>query len=363
MKFLKKKMIFSILCLVLMTMMLTACAGQTEEQPDKTESNPVKSMEKLNIVCTAYPQYDWVMQMLGENKDSAKVVYLLKNGVDMHSYQPSAEDMITISDCDLLIYVGGQSDQWIKDILKNSTNQNQKTIDMMELLENRIWEEEIIEGMQEDSHKENETVRKDGEDGIEELVPSEGEKGGLEELEYDEHVWLSLKNAKLVCEEIANSLGELDPDNQVIYEKNKKTYEEKLNALDEKYQQTVDTASQKTILVADRFPFRYLTEDYGLNYYAAFVGCSAETEASFDTIAFLASKVDSLKLPVIYQTETSDDTIARTVVNSTASKDQKIFTLDSMQSVTQEEIDGGICYLTVMENNLEMLKQGLQTEE
>lgn len=349
--FRKKTIWLAVWSMLIASGILAGCGGseETDSQSHGTKKNTVSAVEaaeKLSIVCTTYPQYDWVMQILGENSSYAEVAYLLKNGVDVHSYQPSAEDMIAVSECDLLIYVGGESEQWVKDALKNSVNKGQRAISMMELLGDRVWEEEIIEGMQEEEHSHEEEA-----------------DHASEEIEYDEHVWLSLKNAALICREISDVLGELDEEHQTVYEENEAAYLEKLEKLDLAYQTVVNTASQQTILFADRFPFRYLAEDYGLEYYAAFAGCSAETEASFETIAFLAAKVDELQLPVIYQIETSDDSIARTVVGSTNLKNQSILTLYSMQSVTEKEIDSGVTYLSVMENNLEMLKQGLGYKE
>lgn len=329
---------------------LTACSGanqntiplqkvQTKGQEEFQNNN-----KTLHIVCTTYPQYDWVKQILGEHFANVEVTYLLKNGVDIHSYQPSAEDMIVISDCDLLIKVGGQSEQWLEDALKNHNNQNQKVLSMMDVLQDRIWEEELIEGMQEEAES------------------MEQEEHSMGAVEYDEHVWLSLRNAEQICQEISAILGELDSKNREDYQKNMENYCKQLQQLDKKYQELADTADQKILLFADRFPFRYLVEDYGWEYYAAFAGCSAETEASFETIAFLATKVDECNLWVVYRTETSDDSIAKTVINSTKQNNQKILVLDSLQAVTEKEINEGITYLSVMEQNLEQLKQGLQKE-
>lgn len=342
----KNRVWLAVWIMVLITGILTGCGDtkQTATQSEDANTKSVSVIEKLSIVCTTYPQYDWVMQILGDNQKHVNLTYLLKNGVDIHSYQPSVEDMITISDCDLLIYVGGQSEQWVEDARKNNRNQNQRAINMMEFLGERVWEEEVVEGMQE------------------EHVHTEENDSASKEIEYDEHVWLSLKNAELICQEISDVLKELDSENQAVYQENTDAYLKKLENLDAKYQSAVDAAAQKTILFADRFPFRYLVEDYGLDYYAAFAGCSAETEASFETIAFLTDKVDERNLPVIYRIETSDDSIAWTIINSTAEKNQSILTLDSMQSVTEEEMNGGVTYLSIMEYNLEMLKRGLRCE-
>ena len=347
----KKKKWVLIMAFSFIAGLLTACSGKKNEVPksgmDVQAAEFEKQEEKLHIVCTTYPQYDWVQQILGENPGHIEVNYLLKSGVDIHSYQPSAEDMMAISDCDLLIYVGGQSEQWLKEAQKNSKNENQKVIDMMDMLGERIWEEELAEGMQTEAEEEH-------------LVSHE--KSESKEIEYDEHIWLSLKNAEQICQEIVKVLKEMDSVHQEVYQKNGDCYLEELDALDRQYREAIDMSKQKTLLFADRFPFRYLTEEYGLDYFAAFAGCSAETEASFETIAFLAAKVDELDLPVIYRIETSDDLLAETVRNSTAQKNQTILVLDSLQAVTQKEIEEGYTYLSVMEQNLELLKQGLLKE-
>ena len=193
------------------------------------------------------------------------------------------------------------------------------------------------------------------------LLPKEvNEEGEEEEPEYDEHVWLSVKNAEVLSKAIADALEKADPDHKDIYQENASAYSEKLKDLDAKYQEVVDGASQKTLLFGDRFPFRYLVDDYGLSYYAAFVGCSAESEASFDTISFLANKVDELGLKDIMAIENSNQKIAKTIIENTKEKNQKILTLDTMQSTTSDDVKNGTTYLSVMEKNLEVLKEALQ---
>ena len=246
-----------------------------------------------------------------------------------------------VSSCDLLIYVGGESDQWIEDALESAQNKDMKTINLMEVLGDSIKEEETVEGMQESDHDHDH----DHEDE--------------EEKEYDEHVWTSMRNAEVICDAIAETLEEMDPENKEIYQSNAETYKEKLSALDEAYQETVNNAKQKTLVFADRFPFRYLVDDYDLSYYAAFSGCSAESEASFKTVTFLAGKVDELGVKSVLTMEKSDDRIAQTVIENTKAKDQKILQLNSMQSITSEEIADGVTYLSVMEDNLGVLKGAL----
>lgn len=303
--------------------------AKTTEETDK----------KLNIVTTIFPEYDWTRAILGDRADDVNLTMLLDNGTDLHSFQPAVKDIMKVSSCDLLIYVGGESDQWIEDALESAQNKDMKTINLMEVLGDSIKEEETVEGMQESEHDH------DHEDE--------------EEKEYDEHVWTSMRNAEVICDAIAATLEEMDPENKEIYQSNAETYKEKLSALDEEYQETVDSAKQKTLIFADRFPFRYLVDDYGLNYYAAFSGCSAESEASFKTVTFLAGKVDELGVKSVLTMEKSDDRIAQTVIENTKAKDQKILQLNSMQSITSEEIADGATYLSVMEDNLGVLKEAL----
>ena len=297
------------------------------------------SDKKLKIVTTIFPEYDWTRAVLGEREADVELTMLLDNGTDLHSFQPAVKDIMKVSGCDLLIYVGGESDEWIEDALKSAQNKDMKTINLMEVLADSIKEEETVEGMQENEH----------EHGHE----HEDEK------EYDEHVWTSLRNASAVCDAIAETLEEMDPENKDVYASNVAAYQQKLSNLDTEYQNTADSARQNTLLFADRFAFRYLVDDYGLNYYAAFSGCSAESEASFKTVTFLAGKLDELGLKTVLTIEKSDDRIAQTVIENTETKDQKILELNSMQSITSDEIADGVTYLSVMEDNLDVLKEAL----
>ena len=296
---------------------------------------------KKSIVTTIFPEYDWVMNILGDKKDDMNVRMLLDGGIDLHSYQPSAKDIVDISTCDLFIYVGGESDKWVDDVLKQAKNKNMITINLLETLGDAAKEEELVEGMEGEEEEE--------EEGEEE-----------EEKEYDEHVWLSLKNAQLFVNTISESIGQIDQENANYYKANADTYTANLKDLDEKYAKAVADGTQDTLLFADRFPFRYLVEDYSLKYYAAFIGCSAETEASFKTIAFLAEKVDELNLKVILKIESSDGAIANTVKNATQNKNQTILTMDSIQSATSREYKNGRNYLSIMTSNLDVLKEAVK---
>jgi zinc transport system substrate-binding protein len=327
-----KKIGLILCCLFLAAAVFAGCGGNDEKEG--TEN----SGEKLSVVTTIFPLYDWAAAVSGGD-ENADLTLMLDNGVDLHSFQPTADDIVTLSDCDVFIYVGGESDQWVEDALKTAVNQDMIVVNLMDVLADDVKEEEVVEGMQ---------------------AEEEAEEAEEEGPELDEHVWLSLRNAVVCCGRIVEALGEADPERKDVYAENAAAYVERLTELDTDYTAAVAEAAGDTLLFGDRFPFRYLVDDYGLSYYAAFVGCSAETEADFETIAFLASKVDELSLPAIMQIETSDGTIAETIRSTTKTKDQAILTLNSMQSTTAADIENGVTYLSVMEDNLAVLKKALQ---
>jgi zinc transport system substrate-binding protein len=302
---------------ILSMLLLTGCSAA-----------PAAQQDGLKVVATIFPGYDWAANLL--EGSGVTPTLLIKNGADLHSFQPTAADMISLSDADLFIYVGGESDGWVGDALKNAQNDDLIALSMMDVLADAVQMEEYVEGMQAE-----------------------------EDEAYDEHVWLSLRNAERVCTAISDALCKLDTDHADLFQANLSGYLDELSALDEAYADTVEAAARKTLLFGDRFPFRYLTDDYGLSYYAAFPGCSAETEASFATISFLAGKADELALPAILTIDGSDQKIAQTIAGNTAGADIAVLTLDSMQSVTAEEIESGISYLSIMRENLDVLKKAL----
>lgn len=514
-----KKYISLLLVFTMALLSLSACGHKssdsgTENTTAAGSTQASSGIEgKLKVVTTIFPEFDWVRQIAGDSISDMELTMLLDNGVDLHSYQPTVEDILKISDCDLFIYVGGESDTWVEDALKNKTNDNMRVINLLEVLNDSVKTEEAMPGMQaEDGHnhgythfadsdvQDRELTDWDGdwqsvypylEDGIldevmvkkaesgdktadeyreyyeqgyktdVEKIVIDGENGTIEftkngvsakaayeykgfriydyssgnrgvryffeavdgsenapkyvqfsdhgiapgkaehfhiyagndgfdalseemenwptyypadmsgseiaddmleheEKELDEHVWLSLKNAEIICNEIADVLVEIDSDNKAVYEANAAAYVEKLFVLDEQYRAVTSGAAQKTLLFGDRFPFRYLVDEYGLSYYAAFAGCSAESEASFETISFLAQKMDELNLKNIMTIEKSDGKIAKTIIENTKNKNQKILTLDSMQSTTSSDVANGTTYLSVMESNLKVLKEALQ---
>lgn len=502
-----KKIIAILLVALMLTGVFADCSNATGNNSDK-----------INIVTTIFPEYDLVREILGDQADNAEITMLLDNGVDLHSYQPTVDDLVKISTCDMFIYVGGESDEWVEDALQNATNKDMVVINLLEVLGDSVKTEEMVEGMQEAEHDhehghdeeiteadikdrtlsefagswmslypmllngdldeycehkaeddEDNTTTKDtylekykaswacdaekiviegnqitftysdgstyaaeysyagysvkkdddgdissvryqfktddknapayvqfndhghapgevehfhiyfGNDSFEALMDSKtspyfmpdglSSEEVLEELighsheheeEPDEHVWLSLKNAETICRIISERLAQIDPDNKDTYTSNSAAYIEKLSTLDNEYKNAVKNAEKKTILFGDRFPFRYLVDDYGLSYYAAFVGCSAETEASFETITFLAGKIDELGLSCVLTIEGTNHKIAETIVSNTVSKNQKILTMDSLQSTTSADVKNGTTYLSVMEQNLEVLKEALK---
>lgn len=332
-----KKIITLMLVAVLAVFALSGCGTSKSGEDTKDK--------KIKIVTTIFPEYDWVMQILGDKADKADVTMLLDKGVDLHSYQPSTADIAKISEADVFIYVGGESDEWVEDVLKEAKNKKLKVINLMDVMGDKAKEEEVKEGMQPEEKEHAEEAK----DGKEE-----------EEVEYDEHVWLSLKNAKIFTKKIADVLSEVDKDDAKTYQANYESYAKKLDDLDKKYADAVASAKNKTLVFGDRFPFRYLVNDYGLDYYAAFVGCSAESEASFETVTFLAKKIDELGLGNVLTIEGKNHKIAKTVVDNTKNKDQKVLTMDSMQSTTSKDVKDGATYLGIMEKNLEVLKEALK---
>ncbi len=346
-----------LLCAPMLSAM-TACGAGNIATADN-------SAKKLRIVCTIFPEYDWVKQILGDHASHAEITYLLDSGMDLHSYQPTAMDMAKIADCDLFVYVGGESDEWVEDALAEATNKDMQVINLMEVMGDAAKEEEVKEGMEHDHDHEHGEDEHDHEDEDHDHEHEEDEHDHDHEheegeAEYDEHVWLSLKNAKTLCTEIADRLSILDSANKDAYKANLDAYTAQLDKLDGDFKTLIDGASQKTLVFGDRFPFRYFVDDYGLDYFAAFAGCSAETEASFETIVFLAEKTDELGCGTVFTIENSDRKIAQTIIDNTKDRNQTIAELNSLQSVTKDQIGSGITYLSLMQQNYDVLKNALQ---
>ncbi len=363
-----KKIIAILVALTMVVGLFAACSNTTTEE---------ENTEKLTIVTTIFPIYDWVMQVLGDEADNYNVVMLMDTGVDLHSYEATADDLITIYESDMFIYNGGESDEWVEDALENATNPDMVVIDLLvDVLGDDALTEVSVDGMQESDdhdHDDEEEVTEEDEDDHdhddEEEVTEEDEddhdhddEEESEEHEHsheDEHIWLSLNNAQTFVSYLADQFAALDADNADTYAANATAYNADLAALDLEYAAVVEAATFDTILFADRFPFRYLTEDYDIEYFAAFSGCSSETEASFETITFLADKVDELGLTTVLIIDGATTEIADTVIANTASGDQEILVLDSMQAITATDVEAGASYIDIMTSNLEVLESAL----
>ena len=325
-----KRMIALMLAFAMSAGLFAACSAE----------NAVSDDGKISVVATIFPEYDWASNIIGDLKNNYDLTLLLDNGVDLHSYQPTTEDIMKISTCDLFIYVGGESDAWVSDALTEAVNKDMKVINLMDVLGSSVQEEKIVPGMQEETEDSEESQE-------------------TNDIEYDEHVWLSLRNASVICGAIKDALCAVDPANADVYGSNCDSYRGKLEDLDSRYAESISADKFDTLVFADRFPFRYLTDDYNIKYYTAFVGCSAETEADFATVIFLAGKIDELGLGCIMTIDNSDGKIAQTVSENAGTKNLKILTLDSMQSTTSEDISSGTTYLSIMESNLAVLNEAL----
>lgn len=357
-----KKYIGIGLSILVAIMMVLGCAkkestgsSEAESGSSVTESSSVaesnsEETKKLSIVTTIFPAYDWVKQIVGDNKN-VEISFLIDKGVDLHSYQASAADIAKITDSDLFVYVGGESDDWAEDIIKE--NPNLKYINMVDSIGEAALAEELVEGMQDEEEHDHEGEEHANEEG--EHAHEEGEHEDGEE-EIDEHVWLSIKNAETIVSAIEAKLAEIDPDNKAEYEKNANDYLAKLDELDKEYKDTLSSIQNKTIIVGDRFPFRYLVNEYGIKYYAAFKGCDAGSEASFETVKFLANKMDELNMTDIFIIDGSKGDLAKTIVDNTKDKNAKVLVLDSMQSTKSSD---NASYLDIMKKNLEVLKEVL----
>ena len=351
----KKFSFCSLACVIFVAALFSLIACNSVSENKKQESH------ELSIITTIYPEYAWPKEILGTRTDSVNLTLLIKNGIDLHSYKPTAHDVAKIASADMVIYVGGESDEWIKDALTASPKKGRVEINLMEALGDRVKAEEIVEGMQaeEEHHLEHAEAHEEHEHHDEHAEAHEHHHHD-EEVENDEHVWLSLKNAEILVKKIAEELSKIDAAHASAYKQNAEAYIAQIQSLDAEYRTAVESAARKTVLFGDRFPFRYLVDDYGIKYYAAFVGCSAESEASFETIAFLAGKMDSESLPSIFIIENGNEKIAKAVLAASKnSKSAQILTINSMQSITEEQINNGINYLSLMRANLENLKKAL----
>ena len=297
---------------------------------------------KLNIVTTIFPEYDWTRNILGNREADVNLTMLLDNGTDLHSFQPAVKDIMKVSSCDLLIYVGGESDQWIEDALESAQNKDMKTINLMEVLGDTIKEEETVEGMQDSEH----------EHGHEDEHAHEGE----DEKEYDEHVWTSIRNAERMSASIADELMSVDSKNSKYYNDRKTNYISQLDSLDKKFTEVANNKKRDTLVFGDRFPFLYFVSDYNLGYECAFPGCSHETEPSTAVVSHLVDFTREHDIPVVFYLELSSGKIARIISEDSSAKTMQF---SSCHNVTKDDFENGATYISVMEQNLEALKEAL----
>ena len=316
----KKTFIFLFAAAVLTT--IVSCTRQNTAQSSK-----------IKITCTTFPNYDWTREIT-RGIAGIDLKLIVSDGTDLHSFQPSVNDIVTIQTTDILVFTGGESDEWVLDAIKNPMNRNLVPVNLMSHLSERLQREENEINDHECDHE-------------------------FDDAENDEHIWLSLKNAQASCQTICTALCEKDPAHKDSYQQNTHSYLEKLSALDENYAHVISGSKKKSIVFADRFPFKYLASDYGLSHFAAFKGCAAETEASFQTIAILAQKLNELDLNCIIKIEGSSDSLSKTVLKTSGRSNGRILVLDSIQSVTKKQIDGGYTYLGAMESNLKVIQDAL----
>ena len=353
------KRIPSAVIAVLLVLFLFIGCGREINRYDQSSDD---EKQKISVVTTIFPAYDFARQIAGEQ---VGISMLLPPGGESHSFEPTPSDIIKIQNCKVFVYVGGQNDQWVDKILDSVDTSNMKIISLLDSVS--VLEEEIKEGMDaEHEHDSDAAGDHDHEGDVEDEHEAEGEHENEGEAEtehdsgnvpeYDEHVWTSPKNAVLIVKNIMEVLCEVDPENEDIYRANGNAYIHQLNQLDREFEKLVSSASRKTILFGDRFPFRYFAEEYGLDYWAAFPGCSTETEPSAATVAFLTDKIKEEKIPVVFKIELSSGNIARSISEATGAK---VLTLHSCHNLSKADFQNGETYLSLMEKNLSALKEAL----
>lgn len=295
-----------------------------------------------NVISSSFVGYDFARAVTG---DELGISMLLKPGAEMHNFEPTPEDIINIKNANLFIYIGGESDEWVKDLLKDNEIPEEKTLRLMDLVE--MKKEELSEGMEKHEHEH------ESEEDHEKHEHHHDE----EEVEYDEHIWTSPVNAIKLVNGIKDKLSNIHPENKDAYTKNANAYTSRLSEIDQKIRAVVASSNKKELIFGDRFPFRYLVDEYGLNYYAAFPGCSEQTEASSGTIAFLINKAKSDNIKTILKIELTSDKLAKNIADEASAK---VLTLNAAHNISSEDFDKGITYADIMESNIETLKEALK---
>ena len=335
----KKILIFLTL---LFSIIIVSC---NDANKNTKENNKEIDNSKLKVVTTIFPIYDFTRNIAADN---VNLQMIIKPGIEIHSFNTTPADVIDIQNADVFIYIGGESEAWAEKIVSSMDTNNKKIVRLIDYV--KALDEEIVEGMEHDTdhNHEEEANHEEHENHIEESHTHEGV--------YDEHIWTSPKNAQLMVTAICNALSEIDANNADIYKTNADKYNQELTALDEEIRNAVNSSKRKNIVFGDRFPFRYLAEEYGLEYRAPFTGCSSQVDASPKTIAYLMNYIKDNKIPYLYYIELSNEKIANTLIEQTGAEKLK---LHSGQNVSKEEFDSGVTYLSIMRDNLESLKKGL----
>jgi len=317
-----------------------ALAGCTDKS-SFTEENG-----KLNVITTIFPYYDFVREIAG---DKVNLELVVPAGMDTHSFEPVATDMINFSKADIIIYNGGEMEGWTDEVLKASGNDKIISAKMMDYVD--IVTEETVEGMQGER----------GHSDVNETMHEEQEHAGSAETEeeYDEHIWTSPANASIIVLKIADILSGADKKNSAYYHKNAEKYNKKLKEVDNCFREITKSAEKKYLVFADRFPLRYFTDEYGLGYSAAFAGCSQETEPSADTIAFLIDKIKEENIPVILKIELTSRKVADAISEETGAE---VLTFNTCHNITKKQFDKGEGYYSLMKGNVEVLRKALQQQ-
>jgi zinc transport system substrate-binding protein len=313
------KRIFLFLVVLSAFLCFTACN-------QKKNTGARNSEDRISVTATIFAPYDFTRAIAGER---VNLTMLLPPGAESHSFEPTPKDIIMIQNSNVFIYIGGESDAWIERILQSMDTSNMKILKLMDTVD--VVEEETVEGME-------------AEDGEEKIA-------------YDEHIWTSPQNAKRIVQVISEALCETDPKNAAFYRENTDVYIARLDELDGAFQTIADNAKRKTIVFGDRFPFRYLADAYGLSYFAAFPGCSTETEPSAATVAFLIDKINDEQIPVIFHIELSNERMADTIAEETGAK--KLL-LHAAHNISKSDFERGVTYLDLMNANVERLKEALR---
>jgi zinc transport system substrate-binding protein len=368
-----KRFISFIFIVLFITVTLAGC-GKTSKSVNNYESEDKK--KKVSVVTTIFPPYDFTREVAG---DMADITMLLPPASESHSFEPTPQDIIKIQNCDIFIYVGGESDEWVKDVLESMDTSKMKIITLMDCVQ--IVEEEIVEGMEAEEHTDGHGTEEDtndletqedtddhetqkdtdGHETKEDTDNHEAEEHAVdhetEEPEYDEHIWTSPQNAKLIVQKISDTLCEADSSNASVYQENTADYLTRLDELDSKFQDVMNNAKRKTIVFGDRFPFRYFADAYGLEYYAAFPGCATETEVSAATVKFLIDKINAENIPVVFHIELSNEKMADTISEATGAK---VLLLHACHNISKLDFESGKTYIDLMDGNVEALKEALK---